>query len=82
MAPAIVAQPTPAHTHYAEIVAYNMTPAEINALADEIMQDTLMRTADAYREAVCQFPSLYLTAEEWDVHAAFAGNSAGVDLPF
>ncbi len=53
-----------------------VTPAEIDALADEIMQDTLMAEADAYEEAVTLYPSLYLAAQDWDFAALAAGNDA------
>ena len=56
------------------LVARNMTPTEIEALAEEIMQDTLFSEADAYQEAVSLFPSLYLAAEEWDFYAMCQGN--------
>jgi len=56
------------------MIARNMTPAEIEALAEEIMQDTLFTEADAYHEAVSLFPSLYLKAEEWDFYAMCRGN--------
>ncbi len=39
-----------------------MTPTEIDVLADELMQDTLMAEADAYEEAITLFPGLYLAA--------------------
>ena len=56
------------------LVAHNMTPTEIEALAEELMQDTLFNEADAYQEAVRLFPSLYLAAEEWDFYALCHGN--------
>lgn len=56
------------------LVSRNMTPAEIEALAEEIMQDTLFSEADAYHEAVSVFPSLYLAAEEWDFYAMCQGS--------
>ncbi len=56
------------------LIARNMTPTEIEALAEEIMQDTLFGEADAYQEAVSVFPSLYLDAEEWDFYALCRGN--------
>ena len=56
------------------LVACNMTPTEIEALAEELMQDTLFSEADAYQEAVSLFPSLYLAAEEWDFYAMCQGN--------
>ncbi len=56
------------------LIARNMTPVEIEALAEEIMQDTLFGEADAYQEAVSLFPSLYLAAEEWDFDALCQGN--------
>ncbi len=52
------------------------TPVEIEALAEEIMQDTLFGEADAYHEAVSLFPSLYLAADEWDFYALCRGNDA------
>ena len=58
------------------LIAHNMTPAEIEALAEEIMQDTLFGEADAYHEAVSLFPSLYLAADEWDFYALCRGNDA------
>ena len=56
------------------MIARNMTPTEIEALTEEIMQDTLFGEADAYHEAVSLFPSLYLDAEEWDFYAMCHGN--------
>ncbi len=56
------------------LIACNMTPTEIEALAEEIMQDTLFSEADAYHEAVRLFPSLYLAADEWDFYALCRGN--------
>jgi hypothetical protein len=58
------------------VIAHNMTPTEIDALADEIMQDTLMAEADAYEEAVGLYPSLYLVAQNWDFDALAQGNDA------
>ena len=51
-----------------------MTPTEIEALAEELMQDTQMHEADAYHEAVSLFPSLYLAADQWDFYALCRGN--------
>ncbi len=56
------------------LIAHNMTPVEIEALAEEIMQDTQMHEADAYQEAVSLFPSLYLAADAWDFDALCHGN--------
>ncbi len=56
------------------LIACNMTPTEIEALAEEIMQDTLFSEADAYQEAVSLFPSLYLAADAWDFYALCRGN--------
>jgi hypothetical protein len=56
------------------MIARNMTPVEIEALAEEIMQDTLFGEADAYHEAVSLFPSLYRAADEWDFYALCRGN--------
>ncbi len=58
------------------LIAHNMTPVEIEALAEEIMQDTLFGEADAYHEAVSLFPSLYLHADAWDFDALCRGNDA------
>ncbi len=58
------------------LIARNMTPTKIEALAEEIMQDTLFSAADAYHEAVSLFPSLYLAAEEWNFYALCHGNDA------
>jgi hypothetical protein len=58
------------------VIAHNMTPTEIDALPDEIMQDTLMAEADAYEEAVGLCPSLYLVAQNWDFDALVQGNDA------
>jgi hypothetical protein len=64
--------------HYADtlttMIARNMTPIEIEALAEEIMQDTLFSAADAYHEAISLYPSLYLAADEWDFYALCHGN--------
>ena len=65
------------HDHAATLttlIARNMTPTEIEALAEELMQDTLFSEADAYQEAVSVFPSLYLAAEAWDFDARCQGN--------
>jgi hypothetical protein len=35
-----------------------MTPIEIEALAEELMQDAQFSEADAYQEAVSLFPAL------------------------
>ncbi len=56
------------------LIAHNMTPVEIEALAEEIMQDTLFSAADAYHEAISLYPSLYLAANEWDFYAMCRGN--------
>ena len=56
------------------LIARNMTPTEIEALAEELMQDTLFSHADAYHEAISLFPSLYLAADEWDFYALCRGN--------
>ncbi len=56
------------------MIARNMTPTEIEALAEELMQDAQFSEADAYEEAVSLFPSLYLKAEEWDFYALCRGN--------
>ena len=56
------------------LVSRNMTPIEIEALTEELMQDTLFSQADAYQEAVRLFPSLYLDAQEWDFYALCQGN--------
>ncbi len=64
--------------HYADtlttMITRNMTPIEIEALAEEIMQDTLFSAADAYHEAISLYPSLYLAADEWDFYALCRGN--------
>ena len=64
--------------HYADtlttMITRNMTPIEIEALAEEIMQDTLFSEADAYLEAISLYPSLYLAADEWDFYALCHGN--------
>ncbi len=56
------------------LIARNMTPAEIKALAEELMQDAQFTEADAYHEAVSLFPSLYLAADAWDFYALCRGN--------
>jgi len=56
------------------MIARNMTPIEIEALAEEIMQDTLFSEADAYHEAISLYPSLYLAADAWDFYALCHGN--------
>ncbi len=58
------------------LIAHNMTPTEIEALAEELMQDAQFTEADAYQEAVSLFPSLYLAADEWDFYALCRGNDA------
>ncbi len=80
MTTTILAQPTTDHLTAAAIENYliskAMTPAELEALADEIMQDTLASEADAYEAAMYEFPRLYRYAEDWDIAALFAGNDA------
>ncbi len=56
------------------LITYNMTPVEIEALAEELMQDAQFCEADAYHEAVSLFPSLYLAADRWDFDALCQGN--------
>ncbi len=56
------------------LITHNMTPTEIEALAEELMQDAQFSQADAYQEAVSLFPSLYLAAEAWDFDALCHGN--------
>ncbi len=58
------------------LITHHMTPTEIEALAEELMQDTLFSEADAYQEAVSLFPSLYLAADAWDFYALCRGNDA------
>jgi hypothetical protein len=73
-----------AHTsvahHYADtlttLIAHTMTPTEIEALAEELMQHAQFTEADAYGEAVSLFPSLYLHADAWDFYALCRGNDA------
>ncbi len=73
-----MAHPSVAH-HYADtltsLIAHNMTPTEIEALAEELMQDAQFSEADAYQEAVSLFPSLYLHADAWDFYAMCRGNN-------
>ncbi len=57
-------------------IAHNMTPTEIEALAEELMQDAQFTEADAYHEAVSLFPTLYLHADAWDFDALCRGNDA------
>lgn len=89
MTTAIVAQPTPA-TPVAEmtfaqreaaVIAYRMTPVELEALAEELMQDELCSEADAYIAAMSEFPRLIRYAEDWDVNTLFAGNDDAGFLP-
>ncbi len=56
------------------LITHNMTPVEIEALAEELMQDAQFTEADAYHEAVSLFPSLYLAADAWDFYALCRGN--------
>ncbi len=56
------------------LITHNMTPTEIEALAEELLQDAQFSEADAYHEAVRLFPSLYLHADEWDFYALCRGN--------
>ncbi len=56
------------------LIAHNMTSTEIEALAEELMQDAQFTEADAYHEAVSLFPSLYLAADCWDFDALCQGN--------
>ncbi len=56
------------------LIARNMTPVEIEALAEELLQDAQFTEADAYHEAVTLFPSLYLHADAWDFDALCHGN--------
>ncbi len=56
------------------LIAHTMTPTEIEALAEELMQDAQFTEADAYHEAVRLFPSLYLHADAWDFDALCRGN--------
>ncbi len=56
------------------LIAHNMTPTEIEALAEELMQDAQFTEADAYHEAMSLFPSLYLQADAWDFYALCRGN--------
>ncbi len=58
------------------VIAHNMTPTEIEALAEELMQDAQFTEADAYHEAVRLFPSLYLHADAWNFYALCRGNNA------
>ena len=81
MATASVAQSTYLTTLPA-LIAHNMTATELEALAEEIMQDELCSEADAYEAAICEFPRLYLTADRWDINALFAGNADAGDIPF
>ncbi len=90
MTTTILAQPTPA-TPIAEmtfaqreaaVIGYHMTPAELEALAEELMQDELCCEADAYIAAMSEFPRLYRYADDWDVNALFAGNDDAGFLPF
>ncbi len=65
------------HDHAATLttlIAHNMTPTEIEALAEELLQDAQFTEADAYQEAVSLFPSLYLHADAWDFYALCRGN--------
>ena len=66
----------------AAVIAYRMTPVELEALAEELMQDELCLEADAYVAAMSEFPSLFRYAEDWDVNALFAGNDDAGFLPF
>ncbi len=56
------------------LITHNMTPTEIEALAEELMQDAQFTEADAYGEAISLFPSLYLHADAWDFYALCRGN--------
>ncbi len=56
------------------LITRNMTPTEIEALAEELMQDAQFTEADVYGEAVSLFPSLYLHADAWDFDAQCRGN--------
>ncbi len=87
MAATILTHDTPAaELTYAEreaaVIAYRMTPTELEALAEELMQDELCSEADAYIAALEHFPGLYRYAEDWDVNALFAGNDDAGCLPF
>ena len=41
---------------FTTLIAHHMTPTEIEALAEELMQDAQFTEADAYHEAVTLFP--------------------------
>ncbi len=56
------------------LITHNMTPLEIEALAEELLQDAQFTEADAYHEAVTLFPTLYLHADAWDFYALCRGN--------
>ena len=56
------------------LITHTMTPVEIEALAEELMQDAQFTEADAYQEAMSLFPSLYLQADAWDFYALCRGN--------
>ncbi len=66
--------PHPCADTLTTLIAHNMTPTEIEALAEELMQDAQFSAADAYQEAVSLFPSLYLAADAWDFYALCQGN--------
>jgi hypothetical protein len=71
------------HDHAATLttlITHNMTPIEIEALAEELMQDAQFSEADAYGEAVSLFPSLYLHADVWDFYALCHGNDDAAAL--
>ncbi len=86
--PALWNEPTPlpdrmaAAAREAQLISYRMTPAELEALAEELMQDELCTEADAYIAAMSEFPRLFRYAEDWDVNALFAGNDDAGFLPF
>jgi hypothetical protein len=62
------------------LVSHTMTPIEIEALAEELMQDAQFTEADAYHEAVTLFPSLYLHADAWDFYVLCHGNDDAAAL--
>ncbi len=66
----------------AAVIGYRMTPLELEALAEELMEDELCLEADAYIAAIEHFPRLFRYAEDWDVNALFAGNDDADFLPF
>jgi len=45
----------------AAVIAYRMTPVELEALAEELMQDELCLEADAYIAAMEHFPAYTAT---------------------